>query len=248
MSLTIPNFHRPLTFWIADFIHLIKYSFPKTFKGLSVYEDFNKDLAVITEPRWYTPKDPEDQTGDTVRVWPHYNTLFVPNCFNLNLEELSISYMVNAENFFPVSIPTPIWNPYPIGPWERLQPLTLTSQFFQPTISHLDTNALLCRVGVAALQMHKLRNLALWNGTRGFAAAFFYRPHTVCASITWCGTWNHEFSPEVIEAWQSVALTLHSMGLRIEKELIERDLIESHGDAIHYLDLPCRVVDPKSLW
>ena len=95
--------------------------------------------------------------------------------------------------------------------------------------------------------MPKLRALALWNGTRGMAAAFIYRVHRDCASIAWRGTWDHEFSPQVIDAWKSVASTLHSMELRIEKQLIQ-DEIGSHGDAIHYLDLPCRVVEAASLW
>ncbi|ELR01805.1 hypothetical protein GMDG_00905 [Pseudogymnoascus destructans 20631-21] len=80
-----------------------------------------------------------------------------------------------------------------------------------------------------------------------FAAAFIYRLRRDCASITWRGTWSLEISPEVIEAWRSVASELHSVQLRVEKQQVHEE-IGSHGDAIHYLDLPCRVVESASLW
>lgn len=242
----IPTSHvRPLTVWAAEFIQLLNYGFPKTLRRLLVFEDFNKDLAAILAE----PYSRAYQEGGTVRKMSDFRRIdFVCRIFNLNLEELSISYMVNAEDLFPASPTTRYWDPWPTGPWERLQSLALTSQLLQPTTSRSETNALLCRAGVSALHMPKLRTLALWNGTRGMAAAFTYRVHRDYATITWRGTWNHEFSLPVIEAWQSVASTLHSVELRIEKQLIGQDVIRSHGDAIYHLDLPCRVVEPASLW
>ncbi|OBT70758.1 hypothetical protein VF21_10169 [Pseudogymnoascus sp. 05NY08] len=219
---------RPLSRWGTDseFNSLLQYVLPKTFKKLSVFEDFNKELIAVADPYWpsqWSPKwDMEhlvNQEQDTVRYMRDYpRDSFVRQIFDLNLEELSISYMINAEDFFPASPPRRYWNSPPPGPWERLQSLALTSQLLQPTIDHPETNALLHRAGISALQMPKLHTLVLWNGTRGFAAAFIYRVHRDCASIAWRGTWNHEFTPQVIEAWQSVASTLHSAELRIEKQ------------------------------
>lgn len=246
MSITTPNSHRPLTVWTAEFRRLLEYGFPNTLKKLSVFEDFNADLAAVADRRWPLP---QDHIGDMIRKMDldsRISTVF--RIFNLNLEELSISYMIHAEDFFPVSVPIRYWEPMPTGPWERLLSLALTSQLLQPTTSHSETNALLCRAGVSALQMPKLRTLALWNGTRGMAAAFIYHVHRDYATIAWRATWNLEFSLPVIEAWQSVASILHSAELRIEKQLIEEDVIRSHGDAIYHLDLPCRVVEPASLW
>ncbi|KFY91384.1 hypothetical protein V500_04688 [Pseudogymnoascus sp. VKM F-4518 (FW-2643)] len=156
------------TFADSQFLHLLNYGIPKTLRRLSVFEDFNKDLAAILAD----PYSRVYQEPDTVRKMSDYKRIdFVCRIFNLNLEEISVSYMVNAEDFFPASPTTRYRDPWPTGPWERLQSLALTSQLLRPTTSHQETNALLFRAGVSALQMPKLRTLALWNGTRGMAAA-----------------------------------------------------------------------------
>ncbi|OBT50752.1 hypothetical protein VE04_07786, partial [Pseudogymnoascus sp. 24MN13] len=233
---------------IHQFTHLLQYVLPKTLKKLSVFEDFNKELTAVADPEWpsdWSPKwDVEhlvSKEQDTVRYMSHYcRERFVRQIFDLNLEELSISYMINAEDFFPASPPRRYWNsPPPPGCWERPQTLALTSQLLQPTIDHPETNALLHRAGISALQMLQLRTMALWNGTRGFAAAFIYQVHRDCASITWRGTWNLEISSEVIEAWQFVASQLHSVELRIERQQIQNKIgptLSSCGAGVAVVD------------
>lgn len=210
-----------------------------------MFQDFNEDIAAVADPEWKHASVYELSR----RLEHEYCIDRVCRLFHLNLEEISISFMINAEDFFLESVPIRYWEPMPTGPWERLQSLSLTSKLLQPTTSRIDIDALLCRAGVYALQMPKLRTLVLWNGARRVAAAFIYRVHRNDATITWRGTWNLKFSPQVIETWRSVASTLHSMDLRIEKkQLIEEANIRSHGDAIHHLDLPTRVVEPASLY
>ncbi|OBT81416.1 hypothetical protein VE02_09861 [Pseudogymnoascus sp. 03VT05] len=127
---------------------------------LSVFEDFNKELTAVADPHWpsqWSPKwDMEhlvNQEQNTVRYMRDYpRDDFVRRIFDLNLEELSIAYMINAEDFFPATLSRPsYWDPFPTGPWERLRSLALTSQLLQPTIDHPETNALLYRAGISAL-------------------------------------------------------------------------------------------------
>ena len=57
-----------------------------------------------------------------------------------------------------------------------------------------------------------------------------------------------QLSPRVVKAWQCVAMEHHlCRTLRVDKQRVN-SVIGSHGDAIHFLDLPCPVVDPASLW
>ncbi|PSS08743.1 hypothetical protein M430DRAFT_109611, partial [Amorphotheca resinae ATCC 22711] len=63
----------------------------------------------------------------------------------------------------------------------------------------------------------------------------------------WRGTWDLELSPCVVDVWKCVAFKFHSSELGIVKQRI-RGVIGSHGEAIHHLDLPCRVVEPTSFW
>lgn len=72
---------------------------------------------------------------------------------NLDLEQLSVSYMVNAEDFFPACTQT--WT------WQHLQSPALRSQLLQYLGSRREIYALLCSAGSAALQMPRLHNLAL---------------------------------------------------------------------------------------
>lgn len=85
-----------------------------------------------------------------------------------------------------------------------------------------------------------LHTLALWNGTWGNACAFIYHADKDYAHITWRGTWDLELSPCVERVWQRVAFEIRSSEFQIHKQRIH-GAIWSHGDAIHYLDLPIQV-------
>jgi hypothetical protein len=153
-----------------------------------------------------------------------------------------VSYLSNAEDFFGACLPT--WT------WEHLRSLALTSALLQPAGSRANIYALLSSAAAAALRMPRLQTLVLWNGRRGNACAFAYhhqhqgrgRPH-----IAWRSTWDLELTHTVVEAWQTVASQARPSELGIEKQDIPGG-VDSHGDAIHHLALPCPVVAPASLW
>jgi hypothetical protein len=206
--------------------YFVQERLPKTLKRLSVFEDFNDSLVAAL------------CTDASRIVDARIGAAFASR--SLDLDQLSVSYMVNAEDFFQACTPT--WT------WQRLQSLALTSQLLRQMGSREETDALLYQAGITALRMPRLQTLVLWNGTKGDACAFIYQcTDRDGAHVTWRGTWDLELSPRVVEVWERVALESHSCALRVGEQRVEA-VIGSHGDAIHHLRLPCRVVAPASLW
>lgn len=165
---------EPLTNLVADHRFLVRILLPKAHKApksLLVFEDFNTESAA-TIARHHPPAILQEDPDRNVD--PRIGAAFASR--SLDLEQLAVSYLLNAEDFFRACLPT--WT------FQNLQSLALTSQLLKPTGSRLETDALLFRAGVSALQMPKLRTLVLWNGGRGNAAAFMYRGHLGSATIT----------------------------------------------------------------
>ena len=160
---------------------------------------------------------------------------------SLDLEQLSVSYMVNAEDFLAACLPS--WT------WPHLESLALTSQLLHDSWMRRreDIDALLYAAGMTALRMPRLRTLAIWNGREGNECAFIYHTDRTCAYITWRGTWEMDLGPRVVEVWERVALESRSCPLRVTKQQVP-GVVASHGDAIHHLALPYSVVSPESLW
>ena len=160
---------------------------------------------------------------------------------SLALDCLSVSYVVNAQDFFKACNHDWIWH--------SLETLALTSELLRPAEDPLRIIGLLCSAGRTALQMPKLRTIVLWNGSKGNASAFSYQAGPDRTCITWRGTWDHDFSPGVVATWQRVASKLYPWPRELETRTQKIDSeILSHGDAIQFLDLPCRVVEPASSW
>jgi hypothetical protein len=158
-----------------------------------------------------------------------------------HLEHLSISYMIDAQQFFTSCQQLPCT-------WTLLQSLTLTSSTLGRTVSHQHIYTLLQNASSIALKMPQLKTMVLWNSEPKHACAVIYQQHTASAiaTLTWRGTWDLELSDDVVESWKKVAPG--PCYLRLEKEAL-RDLeIRSHGDAIHHLRLPDGVVDSASLF
>ncbi|KAK1972162.1 hypothetical protein LY78DRAFT_743255 [Colletotrichum sublineola] len=122
-------------------------------------------------------------------------------------------------SIFPVSHET----------WSHLQSLALTSQLLQSGPDKTrEIEVLLCRASALVQKVPKL--------------------HTFRRCLDhWSGTWRLEWSPGVVKAWQLAASKLSSHRFEIRQEYVQGD-ITSHGDAIYHLELPCKVIDPASLW
>jgi hypothetical protein len=231
------EYSRLLRSGIADFVHLIRHHLPQTLKRVTVFEDFNDSLAAVLVSAniaqvWWLWQVEASRVVDA-----KVGAAFASK--SLGLEQLAVSYMVNAEDFFRACQPT--WT------WQRLQSLALTTQLLRPTGSRQEIDALLYEAGLAALRMPKLRTLVLWNGGRENACAFIFHVDGHRASVTWRGTWDMGLSRRVVEVWERVASERQLCVLRFSKEQV-CDAIGSHGDAIHHLGLPVQVVTPISLW
>jgi len=222
---------------------LTKNILPQTVKKLAIFEDFREDLA--TKMGRENIRGQLNQVHPTRIVDPRVGAAFASR--SLDLEHLSVAYMINAEDFFQACNSTWIW--------ERLESLSLTSQllkYHERPGDQMRINALLHAAGMTALRMPKLHTMVLWNGIKGSAFAFIYRVDRGAAFLTCRGTWKleEELSSDVLDLWERVALESHSCILRVAKqdETISSSVVRSHGDAIHLLDLPCQVVAPVSLW
>jgi len=158
-----------------------------------------------------------------------------------NFERLSISYMIDAQQFF-TSCQQLSYT------WSLLQSLTLTSSTLARTAPRQNVYTLLRNASLTALNMPQLKSMVLWNSEQGQACAVIYQRHTAngMATLTWRGTWDLELSYDVVESWKKVASG--SCYLRFEKEALRDVNIRSHGDAIYHLRLPDGVIDPASLW
>jgi hypothetical protein len=219
---------------ITEFLITVQNRLPETLKRLSIFEDFNDGLtAALLSPQFAGIL----QVEATRIVDPRIGAAFALR--SLDLEQLSASYMVNADDFFQACVRT--WT------WQHLQSLALTSQLLRYTGNRQEIYAMLYKAGVTALQMPRLHTLVLWNGSRGNACAFIYHTDRYFAHLTWRGTWDLELSSEVVRVWRRVALKFRSTELLIDKQKIQ-GVVGSHGDAIHRLNLPCQVVAPASLW
>ncbi|KAK3293732.1 uncharacterized protein B0H64DRAFT_419396 [Chaetomium fimeti] len=212
---------------------------PNTLKKVSVFEDFSDTLATILVEDQNRNFTSVRMQVEAVRIAdPQVGAAFASR--SRDLEQLSVSYMVNAEDFFGACLPS--WT------WLRLESLALTSQLlYHGWERRKAIDALFYVAGMTALRMPRLRNLAIWNGREGNACAFIYYTDQDYAHVTWRGTWEMDLSPRVVEVWERVALESRSCPLRVTKQEVQ-GVIGSHGDAIHRLALPCLVVDPKSLW
>lgn len=223
---------------MTEYHALVKKALPATLKRLCVFEDFDENVAAALATPPTSPSPGWFQEYERCRVVDRrMGATFAAR--SLSLEQLSASYLANAEDFFKACEQS--WT------WHRLETLALTSQLFKGAKHKQDVDRLLYDASVVSMQMPQLRTMVLWHGSRGQACAFIYRLDKDCAHITWRGSWDLELSSRVVEGWQLVASRLHSLPLWTKKQRIH-DEIKSHGDAIHYLDLPCRVVEPASLW
>ncbi|KAL8917740.1 MAG: hypothetical protein Q9208_007792 [Pyrenodesmia sp. 3 TL-2023] len=161
---------------------------------------------------------------------------------SLEFQHLSASFIVDARWFFEARQPCWAWN--------QLTSLVLTSQLLNPYESHAVANQLFQGAAAAAMEMPMLTTMELWNGGEGLACVFRYQAFKGSrpATIIWRGNWDIKLEPRTIRAWESVALQ-HAQGdLQVIKELLDAEVIESHGDAIHLLGFLHPVVHPVSLW
>ncbi|KAL7955683.1 hypothetical protein V8C34DRAFT_316230 [Trichoderma compactum] len=204
----------------------------KSVRRLLVFEDSNDDISTAMSHYADPLADYSDLDSKIGKVFADRS---------IELEQLAASYMTDAKDFFHHCRKSWVWI--------RLRSLALTSSLLCSTSPRQGTSGLLYSAARAALNMPKLHTMVLWYGKKGEACAFIYKNDAQTASITWRSTWYMDLNhyPRVITAWNDVGFKAIQRDVHVRLELM-REVIESHGDAIHYLRLPCTVIDPVSLW
>lgn len=102
----------------SEFPALVKYHLPKGLKRLSIFEDFSDDLAIALG----YPLHVLVQGYGTDATYILDQMAGEPFAVrSLGLEQLSVVYMINAEDFFWHACKSTTWT------WHHLQSLALTS-------------------------------------------------------------------------------------------------------------------------
>ncbi|KAM0189753.1 hypothetical protein ACHAPA_008557 [Fusarium lateritium] len=214
---------------------------PKSVKSITIFEDFNEQIMkAVRYDRgshvWMLSGD-----RDTRRV-PSLPARELAEEFasrSLDLEHLSVSFMINFRDF-------DMGNDHGVI-WPRLRSLMLTTPIMIEG-SHEEINDHIFSAALMAETMPRLETLAIWHCSGRKACAVIFRrnqgPMARWSTLTWRGTEELEFSNGVIETWQRV---IGDQTLLLYYEKIDGRDIDSHGDAIHYLQLPEGVIDPRSL-
>lgn len=135
---------------------MIEAHLPKGLKRLSIFEDYNDDFITVLQGSI-------EETYLIRIAEPTVGAAFAYR--SLDLEQLSVSFMVDAWQFFQAR--QPLWT------WDQLQSLVLTSQLLTQTDDRGKVSDLLEDAGAAALHMPKLHTMALWNGGKGQALRIY---------------------------------------------------------------------------
>ncbi|EHK25579.1 uncharacterized protein TRIVIDRAFT_54988 [Trichoderma virens Gv29-8] len=204
---------------------------PESLKRIVVFEDSNDDISSARNYYHYPPNN--------VELNAKISKIFVER--SLHLDQLAVSYMIDAKDFFRSCQKT--WT------WLHLQSLALTSTLLCSKSPRQGAADLLHDAAGVAMNMPSLHTMVLWYGKKKDACAFIYQNRAGTASVTWRSTWYMDLDryPKIAAAWNRVSFKTTSRDIFIRQELIQNG-IYSHGDAIHYLRLPCTVVDSVSLW
>ncbi|WAO84926.1 Hypothetical protein NCS54_00215600 [Fusarium falciforme] len=152
--------------WYPAFSTVISGHLPRNLKALTLFEDFNQDFF----PGSVVPgRIPNAQTAQALVA------------ASLELEHVSASFMVDAQDFFNANQACRHQTR-----WKNLEFLALTGRLVDPAGKDLGLTNLLYPAGRFALGAPRLRTMILWYGYKNQACAFIYKRDDT--SITWHGT------------------------------------------------------------
>lgn len=247
-----------MTHYFTDAVAAVtfKTSLPDSLKRLSIYRDlqpiFQTELAARPIPSRLLSRD-------LVAA-------------SLKLEHLSISFLIDAEEFLDRFRPTRTYhedNIHDLGPdWEHLETLALTSRVFR--LESIDClNHLLLAAARAAMKMPKLQIMELWGGQKGQGGIFRYQRIGHSTDITWLGTKPMQIQPRVMKAWGEVSRKhsqeslrnseihdhvapgrevedLYIQDLKVSAILLSPEEMVGVGSVVRHLKLRSHVIHPVS--
>ncbi|KAF5644887.1 f-box domain protein [Fusarium tjaetaba] len=153
---------------------------------------------------------------------------------SLSLENLSVSFIVDAVDFFGQCQENWLW--------AGLRSLTLTSRHLTCDGDSSEIHGQLQKAAQMAKRMPKLERLIIWNGGANEACAFTYRKQQHSASVTWQAKEGTKLNPAVYSTWENI----HPGCFLHFREKHTWHSITSDADAIMCLGLE-HVVDNVSL-
>lgn len=158
--------------------------------------------------------------------------------FSLNLIWLSVSYLIDAEDFFEPFFAPQRGSAEDIT-WAQLESVCLTSNILTSN-SQSRINRLLLAAARAAQRMPKLRTLEIWNGAAQKGAIFCYMSQEDSSRIVWHTTSSFSLDPETIQAWRDVASTYARNEPKISCGQMSPSLFINTGSVIRYVSICTR--------
>ncbi|KAM6528998.1 hypothetical protein FALCPG4_009951 [Fusarium falciforme] len=221
--------------WDQGFLKLGRLHLPKHVKRLAFFEDFDEDIdSMFAGPSFVGAefvRTPNRALGTSLAALQ-------------NQQSLCVSFIVDACDFFEA-----LRHRRRDGAWRNLTHFSMTSILLQSQTPASKVQQLLMMAAFAACRFPSLEAMELWYGRRGEACLFrFSRNHDGAFKIFRTGTWELPLPPAVMEAWNRLSELRGGKGLMAsDPKRIDRELIRSHGDAIHHLGLVSDVLHPVSL-
>lgn len=199
---------------------------PKTLKQLTIYENDKQALRNIYVPVWAT--------------WRLSFSLAVKEA-SKNLEQLSMSYFIEAEHFFRHGSSSS-WQ------WDKLKNIILTSNLLDPDEAPQKVNDLLEAAGTTARNMPKLGTMEIWHGRGNVHGCIFrFCTNDSSSTITWYSTFQIELEDRVIDSWtKTIHQNTRHENLGIKFEVMPMDAMQFPASVLRHLKLKDIVVCPIS--
>ncbi|KAI1105095.1 hypothetical protein F4804DRAFT_351209 [Jackrogersella minutella] len=215
-------------------------SIPGKLKQLTIYEDCDQDSKRNVDFLYVF----REHHG-----WPQYRTPELGLSLSRrsrNLEHLSISFLIDAVDFFiPLQPPmTEITN----WIWPELRTIALTSKLMCSNRPEEELDGFLRIVGIVARNMPRLQVMELWNGegdTDGCVFRYCYDERV--ATITWMSTWGAELTEEAIQTWTNTTRQRNQYAdLEVVYATLRKDGTKFPASVLRHLELKDRVLHPVS--
>jgi hypothetical protein len=140
---------------LIELASLVQDTLPKHVKRVSIFKDFNNQLALaLNNATSHLGRYTETTSAVDLALAKAFATK------GHNFEHLSISYMIDAQQFFTSCQQLSCT-------WNLLQTLTLTSSTLARTAPRQNIYTLLRNASLTALNMPQLKSMVLWNSEQG---------------------------------------------------------------------------------
>ncbi|KAI1762197.1 hypothetical protein GGR53DRAFT_428997 [Hypoxylon sp. FL1150] len=198
---------------------------PETLKQLSIYESDKKAFR-------------DRIRGPAPAIWRLESALAIKQG-SQNLEQLSTSYFIDAENFFQCGSSS--WK------WNKLKNLVLTSNLLDPNEAPKRVNDLLEAAGATARNMPNLGTMEIWHGKGSTHGCIFrFSTDDNSSTITWHSTWEIKLEDRVIDSWKkTVDQNTRHENLGVVFEALQLNLVYP-ASVLSHLKLKDLVVCPIS--